>query len=163
MSITAQHRGGITLREMYQFEVCLCMSSNSLAYMRCEVTQVCFCVTCNYCGAGCCPSRCWQAAWHHQHMWHYGRHSWQHCDRQYCCVSRRLSSSVCSYQWRLPQFVCCMANLGEWPQHYTGQAAVGELTISAGFSQHLLNLMAATAALSRMPLLASKDCNTVNA
>ncbi len=49
-----------------------------------------------------------------------------------------------------------MANLGEWPQHCTGQAAAGEVTIAAGFSQHVVNLMAAMAALNRISLLASK-------
>jgi len=56
-----------------------------------------------------------------------------------------------------------MANLGEWPQHCTGQAAAGEVIIPAGSSQHVFNLMAATAALSRTPRLVSKACNMVNA
>ena len=143
------------------------MSSKMLGYTCCEVTLLCYCVICRYCAAGCCSSRCWQAAWHHQHMWHYGWHSWQHCDRQYCCVSRRLSSSVYSYQWRLPEFVRCMANLGEWPQHCSGQAAAGELSVPAGVNQ--LKILSQHFALlngchhCRMPLLTSKTRNVVNA
>lgn len=139
------------------------MSSIILGLTCCEVTQMCYCVTCQMCAAGCCPSRCWQAAWHHQHVWHYGWHCWQHCDRQYRCISRRLPNSICSHQWRLPQFVCCMADLGEWPQHCTGQAAAGEVTIPAGFSHNLINLRAATVELSRIPFLASKACSMKNA
>lgn len=72
--------------------------------------------------SGCCPRKCRQATWDHQHMWDYCRNSWQYLDWQSGCNTARICCCVWHDWLRLCKLLLCLACLCTRTPCQTGTA-----------------------------------------